>query len=81
MSQFIAYLVEDDGGTPVATGATYEEAQEKAITRVLSMAWITGGISTVQNDDFPADMFVTLTKALDKFFIEKGIAAIAVQGW
>ena len=76
MAQYVSYAVwDDEHNVPVSTGTTREEAQKKAITRVLTSGAVSHGqtIHTQHRDDISADDFAKLKELTDQFFRERGI--------
>ena len=74
--QFIGYHIDGydtDKTIPVSTGATREEAQSKAIQRILSLAIMDGSIAVQERPELSAEDFETLTKHLDDWFASKGV--------
>lgn len=79
MGKFIGYRIGvDDEGTPIATGATREEAQSKAIRRVLSIADVHSSIGTREVPDLTDDEFASLTQITDEWAAE-AVAVVEIE--
>lgn len=78
MAQFIGYHIDGydpDKTIPVATGITHEEAQAKAIRRVLSACVLNGEIGVQQRDDLSVEDFASVTKITDDFAAKHGLVS------
>lgn len=75
MTYFIGYRIDgfdSDDATPIATGRTREEAQGKAIQRVLGLCDINASIG-VQQKDITEDDFNKLTELTDEWAKKLGL--------
>jgi hypothetical protein len=77
MAKWIGYRIGyDNEGTPISTGATREEAQLKAIRRVLSIADVHSQIGTQEKPELSDEDFEAVTKIVDEWATKHcGIAA------
>lgn len=79
MGMFIGFRVDGydvDNRVPVSTGATREDAQAKAIRRILSVADVNSMIDTVEQHNLTEEQFATVTQITDEWAAKHcGIAA------
>lgn len=76
MTQFIGYHIDGwntNKSVPIATGMTKDEAQEKAIKRILGACILDGYIQVQERDDVSVEDFEKLTKLVDDFAKSKGL--------
>ena len=59
--------------TPVSIGRTHEEAQSKAITRIIGSCVLNGYITTVEQRDLTEEQFVEIGRLCDEFFKKIGL--------
>jgi hypothetical protein len=75
MAQWVGYHIGDeDDSIPVATGATKDEARGKAVRRILAGGVSYGMVGAQERPELSAEEFATLTKVVDDFHTERGIA-------
>lgn len=76
--QFIGYHIDGydpDKTIPVSTGATREEAQTKAIRRILSACILDGEIGVQEKPDLPPADFAEVTRITDEFAAKHGLVS------
>lgn len=75
MSQFIGYYVDGintDKSVPIATGTTQEEAQTKAIRRVLIFGMLSSYVTVQERNDISETDFKALGLVTDEFAAKHG---------
>ena len=76
MAHFIGYHIDDEysgDGVPVAAAATYQDAMDQTIRRVLSLGITSGSMAVRERHGLTEDDFAKLGGILDTWFSGKGI--------